>query len=201
MQLKFYSLVKDLQPQTAAFLAATGAGRSVIPASGDSVLTVDLGTSLAVERVLDQLLKDDSLSAASGLAIERQGSAFEFISARASEVEAVAKQLLKLAGLKTPAKTAINQPPTLGAVEVIEQLAPLHATLINRARRGAMVAAGDALLMAECQPATLVSKLANQLEQECPDVLLVDMDSRTGRLVLTGPLATLRKIQQKSVAG
>ncbi len=201
MQLKSFHLVKNLQPQTAAFLAATGSPRSVIPAAGDNVLTVDLGSSLAVEGLLDQLLTESNLSAASGLAVERQGSAFEFISTQASEAETLAKRLLKLAGIKSPGKSEINREPDVSDKQLIEKITPLHATLLNRARRGTMIAAGDSVLLIECRPALLCTKLVNQLEQQYPNSLLVDMDNRSGRIVLTGSLATLQTINQSVTEG
>ncbi|MEH6549775.1 MAG: hypothetical protein V7711_12765 [Pseudomonadales bacterium] len=196
MELKSYCLVTDLQPQYAAFIAATGAARSSIPAPGDSVLTIDFGGSLAVEGLLDKLLKDSSLAAISGLAIERQGSAFEFSGPSTADIELVAKTALRLAGVSPLASAETKQGSAIGATQLIKDVAPLQATLINRSRRGTMVAAGDAVLIFECETAYLTGKLFNDIEKSFPELALIDIDDRGGRIILTAQVDILKKVQK-----
>lgn len=190
MELKLYQLVEDLQPQYSAFVAVTGGARSVVPCPGDTVLTFDLGRSLQAEQFLHELLSRREAGDITDISIERSGTQIEFVGSDAKSIKALSKKVLKkVGGLPPQEKAAVVSDHIL-----IEDLTPHHSTLINRARKGAMSVPGDALLIMDVQPANMAGSFFNTLERQNPDVVLVDLDGRSGRVILTGPLDTLKEV-------
>ena len=126
MQLKLYNRVENLQPQYSAYLAATGGARSVVPAPGDSLLTVELGQSLELEALLHKLLSNPEIKSLATLAIERQGSTLEFISPDPEAIDITARTLLEQIECEEP----VAEPPLVANRVLIEELTALHPAVL-----------------------------------------------------------------------
>jgi hypothetical protein len=171
-------------------MAATGAARSTIPAPGKSLLAIDLRAPTDLEGLLGQLPDSDT----AGLTIERQGNSFELIHSSPEQLLSIGQAALKQAKIKAPAKATTNATTHISASEVFENISPLHATSINRSRRGNMVAGGDTLLSAQCENPVLVGKLFNDIEKKFPKVSLVNIDAKSGTILLSAPADDLKAI-------
>lgn len=187
LQLESFSLVEDLQPQYAAYLAITVAARHVIPTAGDSVLTVDVGGGLQAEQAINDFLSSDII-ASGDVACERAGSTLELVCSDIGPLKAI---------VATADPGSTFESPTVNIADslLLEEVSFDYANLVNRSRKGALVIAGDSILILECDPADQVSVLANQLESAHPSLVLVNADARSGQLTFKGPASLLKTVQ------
>ena len=190
MQLNLYHVIEDLQPQYAAYSAVAARAQSAVPAPGDSVLSVDFGSSLDVDRLLHDLLSDPVIADLNLVSLERHGSIFEFIASSAEQIKMVSKLLLKKFDTEPPG----TETPHISNHIVIDDVTPHHATLINRARKGDMIIPGETLLIIEIQPAQTAGLYFNTLEKDNPEIRLIHIDERAGRVLVCGQKADLQKI-------
>lgn len=194
MQIKSYSLIENLQPQCAAYLAVTAGGRMRAPAAGDSLLAVDVGTTLEAEQDIADILKSSLFAESAGMVCQRLGSRLEFSANNVRDLKAV------VAVLAGQAKTDLPAEKT-GSVEdvlLLQDISVDYAAMINRSRVGMLVIPGDTLLMIDWNPPGRVAQFANHIETAYPGIELVDFDERTGRLCIKGDKGLLKEIQENT---
>lgn len=180
MQLDVSCLVRDLQPQYAAFLAITAAARHVIPASGDHVLTVDVGGGLQAEQVVRDIVTHPSI-ANEGVAVERFGSVLEFVVRDEERLREVCALF----------ECGQDDRPTVAESLVLEDIEFDYANQLNRSCKGALVVPGDNALFLRCSDPALSGKLANLAESINASVRLVNLDSRSGVVIVKGEVSDL----------
>lgn len=185
LQPSSFSLVKDLQPQYASFLAISAVARHVIPMTGDNVLTVDVGGGLQAEQAVSKILDCDSVSSGE-VACERIGSTLELLSSEADKLNEI---------IESFESSVAEVEPTIADSLLLASISFDYANLLNRCSNGALVVAGDNILMLECEPTAEAGKLANRIESRHPDAALVHADARSGRITLKGPATLLKEIQ------
>lgn len=185
LQHKSFSLVKDLQPQYASFLAISAAARHVIPTTGDSVLTVDVGGGLQAERAISKILGSDSVSSGE-VACERIGSALELLSDDVEKLHEIIASFESDGAEMTPA---------FADSLLLENVSFDYANLLNRSRKGALLVAGDSVLVLECEPPAEAGQLANQIESCHPNAILIHADARSGLVTFKGSVTLLKEIQ------
>ena len=91
--------------------------------------------------------------------------------------------------------------PKVASVQLITNVSPYQAQLMNRARRGSMLVPGEALFVLEVTPAAYINVAANEAEKAA-NVRLVDLRDvgRFGRLFMAGTEAEARTAQLASIA-
>ena len=73
------------------------------------------------------------------------------------------------------------------SVQVITNVDPYQAQLLNRFRRAAMLVAGETLLVLECAPAAYINLAANEAEKAASiKIVHVASVGRFGRMWLSG---------------
>ena len=180
---RFVSLVKDLQPQYAAYLAICSPARHVIPAAKNTVLTLDVGDGLQAEALVADILEAATVAPGT-IAVERNGPIVELF---ADDVDAL------------PSEWTRDAPPDVAAInitnkQVIPDVSFDYAIQVNRSRRGSLVVPGDSLLVLVCENAGDAGWLANQIESLSDCLRLVDIDMRGGMVVFAGPPASIRAV-------
>jgi hypothetical protein len=78
-------------------------------------------------------------------------------------------------------------PVELVSTKVISNVDATQAQLINRSRKGALLVAGESMLVVECQPAAYISLIGNSVEK-ATGVKIVDVRGvgQFGRLWVSG---------------
>jgi len=188
LPVKSISLIEDLRPQFAAWLAAAADARYRVPCAGDNVLTVVFGASLKAEPEIDALLKSQAVGAAVDITCERAGSSLEFLASDADKLQALAAEICC-----NEEQPGVQLRDTL----LLEDLSADGAAMMNRRGNAALILPGDSLLTLECEPAFLAGKLANQIEAEFSDIELISIDMRAGRVGIRASTALLSKIQNR----
>jgi ethanolamine utilization microcompartment shell protein EutL len=77
--------------------------------------------------------------------------------------------------------------PFIASVQVITNVDPYQAQLLNRFRRGSMIVPGETMLVLECAPAAYINFAANEAEKGATIKLIhISSVGRFGRMWLSG---------------
>lgn len=179
-EVRAYCYLDQVQPQFAALLGTITSGDQVM--QGMASLYVEVAPGNGVFRLVDVALKASDVRLGAQI-VERQFGVVEFHSYDQSAVRLAGEVLLGHLGLSIADATR----PEVTSIERISNVHPYQAQLLNRARRGSMVVAGDTLLVVECGPAAYINLAANEAEKAA-DITIVQASSvgAFGRLWVTG---------------
>ncbi|MGF1536414.1 MAG: hypothetical protein ACFB4J_08030 [Elainellaceae cyanobacterium] len=206
VDLRSYVYIDNLQPQHAAYLGTEAQG--FLPLPGDSSLWVEISPGIEVNRLMDVALKSASVRPAV-LMIERLYGLLEVHSSRQSDTKAAGRAMLEVLG----AKASDCLKPQVVSSQIIRNIDAHHTQLINRARRGNMIVAGQTLYVLEVQPAAWAALAANEAEKAALiNILRISAVGSFGRLYLGGEeqdilaasracLAAMENVRGRSQAG
>jgi len=185
-ELRSFIFIDQMQPQTLCYMASWMRGR--LPRAGMAAQIIEVAPGLDIEPLTDVALKHAEVSAGI-LVVERQFGYLEFHSRSTSSVKAAAASVLE--ALETDAGQAT--PPKILASEIVTNIDPTHAFLINRNKLGSMILPGESLFVLEMQPASYAILAANEAEKSS-EIKIVDyrMIGATGRVYLSGSESDIR---------
>ena len=90
--------------------------------------------------------------------------------------------------------------PEIASVQVITNVDPYQAQLLNRFRRGSMLVPGETMLVLECAPAAYINYACNEAEKGATIKLLhVSSVGRFGRMWLSGSEAEITAARNAAV--
>ena len=178
--LRSWVYIDRMQPQYAAYAGTTIQGD--IPIAGMAELFVEVAPSNEVFRIADVALKGADVRPATQF-IEREFGLLEVHSFQPAAVQAAGRAILEYTGLTTA--DAIR--PEVASYQVITNVDPYQAQLINRMSRGAMLVPGRTLLVIEVAPAAYVTLAVNEAEKAA-NIELIHLSNvgRFGRALLSG---------------
>ncbi len=179
-----------MQPRYAAYEATVADGD--IPLVGMAQLFVEVAPGNEVYRVADAALKATSVRPGSQV-VERE---FGLLALHADDPEVVAEAgRVILDRLKLV--TADRLRPSIVSEEVITNITPFQAQLINRMRRGSLLVPGQTLLVVEVTPAAYILLAANEAERSAQiDIIDIRPIGRFGRLYISGDESNVREAQE-----
>jgi hypothetical protein len=189
-ELRVYLLLEDLQAQFAALMGKSTRGRGYPPLAGQTALIIEIAPALMIERVIDLGLKAAPAVEPGILFVERQFGVLEIHAHSRADVVDAGEAIVSGLGLSPESRVAAR----MLYMDVIEDVADIHAVIMNRSRHGSMVLPGEALLVMEVTPALYAAAAANQAERVAPHLTLVDvqMIGATGRVYVSGDPAGVR---------
>jgi hypothetical protein len=190
VELRAFGQVSRMQPRYAAYEATVADGD--IPLVGMAQLFVEVAPGNEVYRVADAALKATSVRPGSQV-VERE---FGLLALHADDPEVVleaGRVILDRLGLATSDRLR----PTIVSEEVITNITPFQAQLINRMRRGSLLVPGQTLLVVEVTPAAYILLAANEAERAAQvDIIDIRPIGRFGRLYIAGDESNVREAQE-----
>lgn len=192
-QLRAYVHLDRLQPQFAAFVGSISGGAP--PVEGMSALYVEMAPGNWVFRVVDKVLKATDVLPGAQL-VERQFGMFEVHSWSQADVLRAGEVVLETLELPKDARIA----PQVASEQVITNVHPNQAQVLNRMNRGTMIVGGQTMLVLECEPAAYINLAANEAEKAAP-VFLNHLTSVGvfGRMWLSGTESDILAAQQAAI--
>ena len=179
-----------MQPRYAAYEATVADGD--IPLVGMAQLFVEVAPGNEVYRAADAALKATSVRPGSQV-VERE---FGLLALHADDPEVVAEAgrvILDKLGLETSDRMR----PAIVSEEVISNITPFQAQLINRFRKGSLLIPGQTLLVVEVTPAAYILLAANEAERSAQiDIIDIRPVGRFGRLYIAGDESSVREAQE-----
>ena len=180
LQLRAYCFLDRMQPQFAAYVGTITQGDLSI--EGMAALYVEISPGNEVFRVVDIAVKATEAEPGAQI-VEREFGMLEVHSLSQAAVLEAGRVILKELGLKE----SDRKKPEVVSIQVITNVDPYQAQLLNRFRRGAMLVAGETLLVLECAPAAYINLAANEAEKAANiKIIHVSSVGRFGRMWLSG---------------
>lgn len=178
--LRCYCYIDRMQPQYAAFVGTVTQGD--LPTEGMAALYVEMAPGNEAFRMVDIAVKSTEAKPGAQL-VEREFGMFEVHSRRQSDVLEAGRIVLDRLGLKESDRIK----PQIASTQLITNVDPYQAQLLNRFRRGSMLVPGETLLVVEVAPAAYINLAVNEAEKKATiKVLHVSSVGRFGRMWLSG---------------
>lgn len=194
IELRAFVFIDRMQPQYAAYVGTTVQGD--IPVAGMAELFVEVAPGNEIFRLADIVLKSSQVKPAS-LVIEREFGMLEVHSFDQAAVVSAGQAVLDHLGLTITQRKR----PKVYSAQVISNVDPYQAQLINKFRRGAMLVPGETLYVMEVAPAAYIAVAANAAEK-ATGLKIVDVRNvgRYGRLFVAGAQADVLAAREASIA-
>ena len=179
-ELRAYALIDRMQPQFAAYVGATVQGD--VPVAGMAELYVEMAPANEVFPVANAALKAADVRPATQF-IEREFGLLEIHSFDQSAVRAAGSAILEY----LDARESDRLRAKVASSQIITNVDPYQAQLINKFRRGALLVPGQTLCVMEVAPAAYAGLAMNEAEKAASiNVVYVANAGRFGRIFLSG---------------
>lgn len=192
-QLRVYSYLDRMQPQFAAFVGTITQGD--LPTAGMASMYIEVAPGNEVFRLVDIAVKTTEARPGAQI-VEREFGMFEIHSNSQAEVLEAGRIVLDRLSLAESGRIK----PQLASVQVITNVDPYQAQLINRFRRGSMIVPGETMLVLECAPAAYINFAANEAEKGASIKLIhISAVGRFGRMWLSGSESEILQARDAAV--
>ncbi|MCO6453389.1 MAG: hypothetical protein J5I90_21585 [Caldilineales bacterium] len=192
-QLRAYCYLDRMQPQYAAFVGTVTQGD--LPVEGMASLYVEMAPGNWVFRVVDIAVKATDVRPGAQI-VEREFGMFEIHSHSQEDVLIAGEMVLQQLGLRAEERKR----PEIASLQVITNVNPYQAQLLNRFTRGMMLVPGQTLLVLECAPAAYINLAANDAEKASPiNLMHVSSVGRFGRMWMAGTEADILAARDAAV--
>lgn len=183
--LRAYCYLDRMQPQFAAFIGTITQGD--LPVEGMASLYIEMAPGNWVFRVVDIAVKATDVKPGAQI-VEREFGMFEIHSPSQADVLQAGMVVLTELGLQIRDR----KKPEIASEQIITNVNPYQAQLLNRFARGMMLVPGQTMLVLEVAPAAYINLAANEAEKAAP-VNLMHLSSvgRFGRLWMSGTEADI----------
>lgn len=193
-QLRCYSFIDRMQAQYAAFVGSVTQGD--LPIEGMASLYVEMAPGNEVFRVLDVAVKATEAKPGAQI-VEREFGMFEVHSLNQAAVLEAGRIVLERLELQEEDRLK----PQIASVQVITNVDPYQAQLLNRFRRGSMIVPGETMLVLEVAPAAYINFACNEAEKRANiGIVHVSSIGRFGRMWLSGSEAEIVTARDAAVS-
>ncbi|WP_017326845.1 microcompartments protein [Synechococcus sp. PCC 7336] len=181
IELRSYVYIDSLQSQHAAYMGTVSVG--FLPLPGDTSLWIEISPGIEINRITDVAVKAAVVRPGIQV-VERLYGLLEIHASSQAEVRVAGEAILNALGVRR--QDCLK--PRLVSSQIIRNVDPHHAQLVNRTRRGNMLLTGQALYVMEVEPAAYAALAANEAEKAASiNILQVSAVGSFGRLYLGGP--------------
>ena len=192
--MRAYAYIDSMQPEFAAYVGATVQGSP--PVAGMAELWIEVAPANEAFRLMDVALKAADVQPATQF-IEREFGLLELHSWSQSEVKAAAEAIFSVTGLTEDNRVR----PQLASSQVVTNVDPFQAQLINKMRRGSLLVPGQTLLIMEVEPAAYITLAANEAEKAAAiSQVYVSNVGRFGRYFAAGNDSEIEAARLSAIA-
>ncbi len=183
--LRCYCYLDRMQAQYAAFVGTVTQGD--LPTEGMASLYVEMAPGNEVFRTVDIAVKATEAKPGAQI-VEREFGMFEIHSHSQADVLESGRIVLDRLGLKKEDRIK----PQIASTQLITNVDPYQAQLLNRFRRGSMLVPGETLLVLEVASAAYINFACNEAEKKATiKIVHVSSVGRFGRMWLSGTEADM----------
>ena len=180
IELRCFTYIDILQPQTAAFLGTVS--RGYMPLKDQAALFVEVAPGMDINVVTDIALKQTSCTPGMQI-VERQFGCLQLQHYDQGQIRAAGDAILTTLSLKESDRLR----PRVVSAQTITGVSGFHAQITNRMRHGNFIDEGKTLYVLEVHPAGYALIAANEAEKAANiDILEVISFGAFGRLYLGG---------------
>lgn len=180
IDLRCFTYIDILQPQTTAFLATVS--RGYMPLTGQAALLVEVAPGMDINVVTDIALKQTSCTPGMQI-VERQFGCLQLQHTDQGQVRAAGDAILDALSLKSQDRLRAR----IVSSQTITGIHGYHAQITNRMRHGNIIDEGQTLYILECHPAGYALIAANEAEKAADiEILEIVSFGAFGRLYIGG---------------
>jgi ethanolamine utilization microcompartment shell protein EutL len=193
-QLRAFCFLDSMQAQFASFVGTITQGD--LPVEGMASLYVEMAPGNEVFRVVDVAVKATEARPGAQV-VEREFGMFEVHSPSQAAVIQAGESVLERLGLSVEDRVK----PAIASLQMITNVDPYQAQLLNRFRRGSMLVPGETLLVVEVAPAAYINLAANEAEKGA-NIKIIHISSvgRFGRMWFSGSEAEILAARDAAVS-
>jgi hypothetical protein len=193
-QLRVYCYLDRTQPQYASFVGTVTQGDLIV--EGMASLYIEVAPGNEVFSMVDIAVKATEARPGAQI-VEREFGMFEIHSHSQEAVLQAGEMVLRRLDLQESDRIK----PQVASVQLITNVDPYQAQLLNRFRRGSMLVAGETLLVLEVAPAAYINIAANEAEKRASIKLLhISSVGRFGRMWMSGTEAEMTTAKAAAIA-
>lgn len=180
VDLRTYIFIDALQLQMASYIAMIS--RGYFPVAGQACCVVEISPGIEINRLTDIAVKATDVKP--GLQIvERLFGLLEVHSHNQGDARQAGQAMLNALGLAEEGRMK----PRILTSQLIKNIDPHHAQLINKIRYGNMIVKGNTLYILEIEPAGYAYYAANEAEKASHiNIIEVVGFGRYGRIYIAG---------------
>lgn len=194
IELRCFTYIDILQPQTAAFLATVS--RGYMPLRDQAAVFFEVAPGMDINLVTDIALKQTSCTPGMQI-VERQFGCLQLQHYDQGQIRAAGDAVLTALSLKETDRLR----PRVVSAQTITGITGYHAQMTNRMRHGNVIDEMDTLYVLECHPAGYALIAANEAEKAARvDVLEIVSFGAFGRLYLGGKEEEIAQAARAAVA-
>ena len=194
LDLRCFSYVDILQPQTAGFLGTVSQGYH--PLVGHAALLIEVAPGMDINLVTDIALKRTSCQPGMQV-VERRYGMLELHHEDQGQVRAAGEEILAALNLKESDRLQ----PRIVSEQRLTGITGYHSQLVNRMRHGNFLHEGQTLYVLETHPAGYALIATNEAEKAAPiEVLEFRAVGAFGRIYLGGGEAELEEAAKAALA-
>lgn len=180
IELRCFTYIDILQPQTASFLATVS--RGYMPLKEQAALFFEVAPGMDINVVTDIALKRTSCTPGMQV-VERQFGCLQLQHYDQGQIRAAGDAVLDALSLKPTDRLK----PRIVSAQTITGITGYHAQMTNRMRHGNVIDEHQTLYILECHPAGYALIAANEAEKAAKiDILEIISFGAFGRLYLGG---------------
>jgi len=180
VDLRTFTYIDILQPQTASFIATVASG--FLPQEEQSALIVEIAPGMDINRVTDIALKRTSTRPGM-MIVERSFGFLELHSFDQGDLRAAGDVILGELGLTEQDRLR----PVIRTQQILTGVDAHQTMLVNRMRHGNFLLKGESFLILEVHPAGYAMIAANEAEKASPiNILEIRAFGAYGRVYLGG---------------
>jgi hypothetical protein len=192
-ELRAYCFLDRMQPQYASFTGTVTQGD--LPVEGMASLYIEMAPGNWVFRMIDIAVKATDARPGAQI-VEREFGMFEIHSLSQADVQRAGEVVLEQLGVAVTDRVK----PTIASMQVITNVSPYQAQLLNRFTRGMMLVSGQTMLVLECAPAAYINYAANEAEKAASvNLMHITSVGRFGRLWMAGTEADILAARDAAV--
>ncbi len=193
-QLRAYCYLDRTQPQYASFVGTATQGDLLV--EGMASLYVEVAPGNAVFHMVDIAIKSTEAKPGAQI-VEREFGMFEIHSHSQEAVLSAGGMVLEHLGLQETDRVK----PSVSSSQLITNVDPYQAQLLNRFRWGSMLLGGETLLVMEVAPAAYINIAVNEAEKRANIKLLhVSGVGRFGRMWMSGTESEMMTAKAAAIA-
>ncbi|MFW6181958.1 MAG: hypothetical protein ACOC8N_09430 [Spirochaetota bacterium] len=198
VDLRTYVFIDSLQLQMASYIAMVS--RGYFPVADQACCVIEISPGIEINRLTDIAVKATDVKP--GLqVVERLFGLLEVHSHSQGDARQAGQAILTALDLKEESRMK----PSILTSQLIKNMDPHHAQLINRMRYGNMIIKGDTLYILEIEPAGYAYYAANEAEKAAHiNIIEVRGFGRYGRIYIAGEEAEVlvaKEMVEKRLAG
>lgn len=194
IELRCFTYVDILQPQTAAFLGTVS--RGYMPLKNQAAVFFEVAPGMDINLVTDIALKQTTCTPGMQI-VERQFGCLQLQHYDQGQVRAAGSAVLDALSLKETDRLR----PRVVSAQTINGITGYHAQITNRMRHGNVIDEGQTFYVMECHPAGYALIAANEAEKAARvDILEIVCFGAFGRLYLGGSEEEIAEAAKAAIA-